>query len=69
MKKYFLAHAIKSELDRVNQEIDIKIIKGVSYIRESRRHKMLLSQLKQLRKNRATGWMSRAASMVSLFMF
>lgn len=39
---------IRYEIDRLNQEIDLKIIKGVSYGREARRHKFLISQLRRL---------------------
>ena len=37
--------AIERELQKLNEEIDNKIVKGISYIKESRRHKSLLKQL------------------------
>lgn len=36
---------ISQELERVNEEIDIRIIKGMPYKREAKRHKLLLSML------------------------
>lgn len=37
--------AIERELQRLNEEIDKKIVKGLSYMNESKRHKALLRQL------------------------
>ncbi|MDA1334926.1 MAG: hypothetical protein O2794_02830 [bacterium] len=36
---------ITTELDKVNNRIDLKIIKGRSYRQDARRHKLLLQQL------------------------
>lgn len=38
---------IQAELTTLNRQIDIKILKGLSYAYESRKHKMLLSKLKR----------------------
>jgi len=46
MSTYKMIHTIQSELRKVNEVIDQKILEGKSYVRESRRHKLLLSQLK-----------------------
>jgi hypothetical protein len=53
MSKHQAVKEIRRELDRVNQEIDLKIIKGVPYAREARRHKFLMSQLRQLMPTRS----------------
>jgi hypothetical protein len=37
--------AIERELQKLNEEIDNRIVKGLSYIKESKRHKALLLQL------------------------
>lgn len=57
---------IKAELQRLNNEIDHKIIRGQSYIRESRRHKFLLRQLKGLNGSQVS-WFEKALSTVSTF--
>lgn len=55
------------ELSRLNREIDLKIIRGLSYIRESKRHQFLKSQLSQLKPQ--TSWFVRPLSFVKAFMF
>jgi hypothetical protein len=42
--------AIERELQKLNEEIDNKIVKGLSYIRESKRHKALLLQLNKFNR-------------------
>ena len=42
---------IRRELEELNNKIDEKILKGLSYVREARRHKFLLSQLYGLRRS------------------
>jgi hypothetical protein len=44
--------AVERELQKLNEEIDNRIVKGFSYIRESRRHKSLLKQLDCISKKR-----------------
>ncbi len=48
MSKQQTIRTIRAEIDRLNQDIDLKIIRGVSYRRESQRHKFLMSQLARL---------------------
>lgn len=43
-KNITLAQNIRKELKRLNHEIDLKIIKGLPYKAEARRHKFLMSQ-------------------------
>lgn len=45
--------AIAKELDRINDRIDMKIIKGRSYNAEARRHKILLMRMRELDYARA----------------
>ena len=45
MSKQKLSKIIKRELAALNETIDWKIVKGLSYQSEARRHKMLLRQL------------------------
>jgi len=48
MSKYRLSKIVQAEINKLNQIIDLKIIKGESYKKESRRHKFLISQLNGL---------------------
>ncbi|MDP3770570.1 MAG: hypothetical protein U1A25_00555 [Candidatus Sungbacteria bacterium] len=48
MSKHQLTSTIQKELVILNECIDRKIIKGKSYSREARKHKMLLNQLHML---------------------
>ncbi len=40
--------SLQRELAKLNQRIDMMIIKGQSYVAESKKHKMLLRQLRSL---------------------
>jgi hypothetical protein len=53
MSKHQAIKAIRMEIDRINQEIDLRIIKGVSYRREALRHKTLMAQLARLTPRRS----------------
>jgi hypothetical protein len=50
------------ELNRLNQDIDRKIMFGKAYRQEARRHKELLQQARVLRRNE---WKDRILSMFS----
>jgi len=64
MSKFKIISLLSSELAKLNQEIDLKIIKGLSYEKEARRHRTLLSQLKRLQ--RESFW-SKSLQYLSLF--
>ncbi|MEK7136408.1 MAG: hypothetical protein AAB821_02350 [Patescibacteria group bacterium] len=64
MTQYQYAKSIKSEVDDLNRIIDQKIIRGLSYRRESLRHKKLIREMRGRRTN--TSWRS-IMSFVSLF--
>ena len=68
MGKYKTFKIIKSELSKLNHRIDLKIIQGVPYYNEARKHKMLRSQLNNLslKKN---PWFRGSLRFASLFMF
>jgi len=65
MSKHQAIRAIREEIEKLNQEIDLRIIRGVSYARESRRHKALVAQLARLSPQRS--WFSRSFSLKSAF--
>ena len=66
MSKHQALRTIRSEVERLNQEIDLRIIKGISYARQAKRHKMLMNQLAQLSSS-GHSWFSRSMNFVSSF--
>ncbi len=44
MSKFKLAYNVQRELKKLNNTIDLKIIKGLPYKAEARRHRFLMSQ-------------------------
>lgn len=71
MSKQNLEKALRRELEVLNDVIDRKIIKGLSYVREARRHKFLLSSIASLRRASRiqSGWFSKSFGLVSTFLF
>ncbi|MEK7630851.1 MAG: hypothetical protein AAB417_02395 [Patescibacteria group bacterium] len=64
MSKTQLHKSIVHEIGRVNDRIDIKILRGKSYQREAQRHRMLVTQLGRLERGGIrSGWFS---SLISL---
>ena len=64
MSKHQAIKTIRAEIDRLNQDIDLRIIKGVPYRRQALRHKFLMGQLARLAPRRS-GWFQNG--LVSLF--
>ncbi len=60
MSKYNLEKALRRELSVLNEVIDRKIIRGLSYTKEAKRHKYVLKSLASLRNS---GWFSKPFSM------
>ncbi len=59
MSKIQLHKSIVHEIGRVNDRIDIKILRGKSYQREAERHRMLVVQLGRLERGGIrSGWFS-----------
>lgn len=58
---------IRREISVLNKRIDEKIIKGLSYVNEARRHKFLKSQLSRLSPQYS--WFDRSIGFVSTFLF
>lgn len=56
MSKQQIEKSARVELNRLNETIDWKIIKGLSYRREATRHKFLLSRLSGLKKAKQVSW-------------
>ncbi|MDR3558560.1 MAG: hypothetical protein P4L61_03445 [Candidatus Pacebacteria bacterium] len=68
MSSYKTFKVIKSELAKLNHRIDLKIIQGVPYYNEARRHKFLRAQLQDL-SLRKSPWLRSTLRFASLFMF
>ena len=80
MSRTRLIEEIEKEIERLNGKIDLKIIKGRPYFAEARRHKFLVTQLKNLTRIEAPvaiktviaskrSWFERAGSLVTMFLF
>ncbi len=66
MSNHALSRKIERELSKLNAEIDIKIIKGLPYKNEARRHKFLSRQLRDL-QGYTSSWLSESLSFLSAF--
>ncbi len=69
MSKHELLKTVKRELRELNWRIDLKIVRGLSYREEARRHRILLRQLERLKESRSEGIFGKMASMAAMFMF
>jgi hypothetical protein len=63
MKKLFYKAAIRKELKKLNRKIDLNILWGLNYKEEAKRHKALLSKLRDSKR----GFFNRALSFMTLF--
>jgi len=73
MSKYRLSKILQTEINKLNEVIDLKIIRGLSYTKESRRHKFLMKQLEGLHRQEAfravaprVSWFQRSLSTFGL---
>ena len=69
MSKITLEKTIREELHKLNDIIDIKILKGLSYKRESLRHRFLLSRLSDMHRLAKfnSNWLKRAMNVMATF--
>ena len=59
--------ALRKELAVLNEIIDQKIVRGLSYAKEARRHKFILNSLSDIRRAQTgSGWFSRSFSTFSI---
>ena len=70
MSKQQVERSVRAELELLNEIIDQKIIKGISYVREARRHKILISQIARLRQSHFfhRNWFEKSAKLVATFL-
>lgn len=67
MSKYELRKTIKKELKDLNWKIDMKIVRGLSYKTDARRHKFLVMQLNRLSSQEKGGVFGRMAGALTSF--
>ena len=67
MSKHQIVKSLRSEIKKINYVIDQKILQGIPYSREARRHKFLISQLNRLTPP-SSNWFARSMSFVTMFM-
>ena len=69
MSKFILEKKIRKEIKKVNDIIDLKIIRGMSYKREALRHRFLLSRLTDLHRLSKfhSSWLKRTVNVVATF--
>ena len=63
MTKQSLEKALRRELEILNLRIDEKIIRGLSYAKEARRHKYVLSSIRNIRQG--SSWFNSPFSFIS----
>lgn len=70
MSKQKLITTIHTELEKINEQIDLKIIQGLEYKRESKRHKFLVSHLTQVIRGETTkrSWTNRLSHVMASFL-
>ncbi|MBU6370457.1 MAG: hypothetical protein KGH93_02195 [Patescibacteria group bacterium] len=70
MSKLALEKTIRDELKKLNDAIDVKVIRGLSYRREALRHRFLLSRLSDLHRPAkfAAGWLERSLSNIAMML-
>lgn len=69
MSKYKTAYMIQKEIDLLNEVIDLRIIKGLSYYGEARRHKLLRAQLERVSPHARSSWFQKSMKLASAFLF
>ncbi len=69
MSKIMLEKTIREELRKINDIIDLKILKGLPYKRESLRHRFLLSRLSDMHRlpKFRSSWLTRSLNVLATF--
>jgi len=67
MSKTNVEKMLTAELESLNNTIDMKIIKGQSYVKEARQHKYLMARLVQSKKSRVS-FLGRLSFVPMLFL-
>lgn len=62
MTQLNLERTLRKQLEVLNDIIDSKIVRGLSYAKEAREHKYILNKLTTLKRSRSN-WMYRTLSL------
>ena len=65
MSKQNLEKSLRKELQVLNDVIDKKIIRGLSYTKEAKRHRFIVNHLVQIKRSQSN-WMMRSFSNFSI---
>ena len=70
MSKFILEKRVKEELKKVNETIDLKIVRGMSYKRDALRHRFLLNRLADLHRlpKFHSNWFKRSMNVMATFL-
>lgn len=63
MSKQNFEKSLKKELKVLNEIIDMKIVRGLSYSNEAKRHKFILNSLANIKRTKSS-WMLRSFSLI-----
>lgn len=63
MSKIKLVYNVQKEIKKLNNAIDLKIIKGLPYKAEARRHKFLMSQFNSFERQPSLSILKRTVGM------
>jgi hypothetical protein len=67
MNRIKLANNIRIEINKLNNEIDLKIIRGLPYRVEARRHKFLVSQFYGFYETSRSTWFRKTMNTLASF--
>ncbi len=69
MSNIILERKLRTELHKINDIIDLKIVRGLSYKRESLKHRFLLSRLSDMHRipRFNSTWLKRSINVVATF--
>jgi hypothetical protein len=67
MSKIKLVRNLKKEIKKLNNDIDLKIIKGLPYRAEARRHKFLTSQFYGFYEEKRISWFRKTMHVFASF--
>lgn len=67
MSKIQLVHNLRKEIKKLNKEIDLRIIKGLPYRAEARRHKFLVSQFYGFYETSKKSWFKKTLNVFASF--
>ena len=67
MTKIKIVYNLKKEIKKLNHDIDLKIIKGLPYKAEARRHRFLVSQFYGFYESSKKSWFQRTVGVFASF--